>query len=235
MSELEPEILFEDVHLIVLSKPAGLLSQGEHTGDLNVVDWLRQRLGRPYVGLVHRLDRNTSGIMVVAKRSKSANRLTEQLQDGRLHRTYLAWAHGRLEAPRRWEHVLLKDTKTNRVRVISKNSPGSSPGKLSALRAEPLAYGSWNGAPLTLIQFTLETGRSHQIRVQSAQEGYPLLGDTKYGAAKTSKDGFGRPALHSHRLRFEHPMSGECLEFEAPLPADMAGIPTTERKPQPLR
>src|SRR6185312_17156504 len=86
-----PKILFEDQHLIVLSKPAGLLSQGEKTGDENLVDWLRTYLGRPYVGLVHRLDRNTSGIMVVAKRTKSAQRLTDALQKGDLHRSYLGW------------------------------------------------------------------------------------------------------------------------------------------------
>src|SRR6476646_8222582 len=92
---LTPKIIFEDPNLIVLSKPAGLLSQGEHKGDPNLVDWLRIYLGRPYVGLVHRLDRNTSGIMVVAKRTKAAQRLTEQLQSGKLERTYLAWLEGK--------------------------------------------------------------------------------------------------------------------------------------------
>src|SRR3954468_14683249 len=106
-----PRILFEDTHLIVLAKPAGLLSQGEHTGGENLVDWLREYLGRPYVGLVHRLDRNTSGIMIVAKRTKSANRLTEALREGALEREYLAWVEGACEPGRefRGEHRLLKD------------------------------------------------------------------------------------------------------------------------------
>src|SRR4051812_21602955 len=108
MSDLIPKILFEDPHLLVLDKPAGLLSQGEKTGDENLVDWLRQYLGRPYVGLVHRLDRNTSGVMVIAKRTKSASRLTEALQAGKIDRSYLAWVEGRLERPVRWEHYLWK-------------------------------------------------------------------------------------------------------------------------------
>src|SRR6476620_8069363 len=107
-----PKIIFEDQHLIVLSKPAGLLSQGEHKGDENLVDWLRAYLGRPYVGLVHRLDRNTSGLMVVAKRTKSAQRLTDSLQKGDLERTYLAWLVGNLKETVQWQHSLVKDPKT---------------------------------------------------------------------------------------------------------------------------
>lgn len=215
--ELSPEVLFEDQHLIVLAKPAGLLSQGEHTGDVNVVDWLRQRFGRPYVGLVHRLDRNTSGIMVVAKRTKAANRLTESLQKGELERTYLAWLVGNLAGPARWSHRLEKNEATNVVRVVK------SGGKESALAVTPVKPGKFEGLALTLAEFKLETGRSHQIRVQAAYEGYPLLGDSKYGA-KQGAGGlrFGRPALHSHRLSFPHPMGGAPVSFEAKLPEDMA-------------
>jgi 23S rRNA pseudouridine1911/1915/1917 synthase len=213
-----PRILFEDTHLLVLDKPAGLLSQGERTGDENLVDWLRQYLGRPYVGLVHRLDRNTSGVMVVGKRTKAAQRLTESLQRGRLERTYLAWLEGELRAPARWHHWLVKDEAVNRVRVV-KNATARG-AKEAALTVEPVARGLWRGMPLTLASFRLETGRSHQIRAQAAHEGHPLLGDRKYG----SRAEFGRPALHSFRLRFDHPMSREWLEFEATLPADMAGV-----------
>jgi 23S rRNA pseudouridine1911/1915/1917 synthase len=89
-----PKILFEDTHVIVLSKPAGMLSQGDISGDESLVDWLRTYLGRNYVGLIHRLDRNTSGIMIIGKRSKSANRLTESLQKGDLERSYIAIVEG---------------------------------------------------------------------------------------------------------------------------------------------
>jgi RluA family pseudouridine synthase len=208
---------------VVLSKPAGLLSQGEHTGDANVVDWLRARLGRPYVGLVHRLDRNTSGAMVVAKRTKAAQRLTAALQEGTLQRTYLGWLNGTLERPSRWSHVLEKDERTNRVRAVRGDS---ARGKAAALSAVPLARSSFEGVPVTLVEFTLETGRSHQIRAQALAESHPLLGDVKYAARSTPQASarFGRPALHSWRVSFPHPISGDVLSFEAPLPAEMAAL-----------
>lgn len=212
---LNPRILFEDPHLIVLSKPAGLLSQGEHHGDPNLVDWLRVYLKRNYVGLVHRLDRNTSGIMIVAKRTKSAQRLTDALQKGEIKRKYLAWLIGDLKAAKRWEHLLEKDSQKNLVRVVT------SGGKNAALSVIPKGSGRWEQTQLTLAEFELETGRSHQIRVQAAYEGYPLLGDTKY-TKKTST--FPRVALHSFSLEFPHPMSKEILKFQDPLPSDLAQI-----------
>jgi len=221
----DPEILFEDQHLIVISKPVGLLSQGEKRGDPNLVDWLRTRWNRPYVGLVHRLDRNTSGAMVVAKRTKAAHRLTESLQSGELERVYLAWLVGHLPAPARWKHRLWKDTTTNRTLVVSPTHPQ---GKDATLSVEPRGRASWNGLELTLAEFKLETGRSHQIRVQASHEGFPLLGDQKYSPKISPKASleFKRPALHSWRIRFPHPMSREMLDFESPLPPDMHAIAT---------
>ena len=213
-----PQILFEDTHLIVLSKPAGLLSQGEVTGDENLVDWARAHVGRNYVGLVHRLDRNTSGAMVVAKRSKSAERLTRQLQEGQLKRNYLAWIHGRLEREERWEHHLFKDEARNVTSVVP---PGRKGAKAAVLRVRPIRQAMWEGRPVTLAEFELETGRSHQIRAQSAFEKHPLVGDRKYGAPA---DSFPRPALHSSVIEFEHPMSKEPMRFEAPLPEDFLRI-----------
>lgn len=208
------KIHFEDTHLIVLSKPSGLLSQGEIQGDENLVDYLRGYFGRNYVGLVHRLDRNTSGLMVVAKRTKSAQRLTEALQKGELDRWYLAWLIGTLPSPQKWSHCLLKDSKTNLVRVVPRGTPG---GKESSLKVIPKKQAIFRGSPITLAEFQLETGRSHQIRVQSSQSGFPLLGDPKYGA----KIPFPRLALHSHYLKFPHPMSKEVIEFRDPLPNDL--------------
>lgn len=220
-----PRIIYEDAHLMVLEKPAGLLSQGAQPGDPNLVDWLRQYLGRHYVGLVHRLDRNTSGLMVVAKRSKAANRLTEALQKGELHRKYLAWILGRLEKPQTWRHELTKDEHTNRVRVVTHEGPSS---RTAVLRVEPKKISALAGLPMTLAEFTLETGRSHQIRVQAAHEGYPILGDPKYGKGFVSGPGMGlrRPALHSAYLRFPDPVRTGCEPeirvFESALPEDMA-------------
>jgi len=214
--ELSPTVLFEDTHLIVLDKPAGLLSQGEHTGDENLVDWLRGYFGRNYVGLIHRLDRNTSGVMVVAKRTKAARRLTEALRDGKLIRTYTAWLNGNLKKPARWQHILSKDEKRNIVSVAAGNKEGAKTAVLSVI---PVRHIRYQGRDLTLAEFRLETGRSHQIRVQSAHEGHPVFGDTKYGGSHCGET--GRPLLHSRRIEFPHPMSGEILKFEAPLPEDM--------------
>jgi 23S rRNA pseudouridine1911/1915/1917 synthase len=218
---LNPRILFEDTHVCVLSKPAGLLSQGDSSGEPSLVDWLQGYFGRNYVGLVHRLDRNTSGVMVIGKRSKAADRLSEALRTGRLERKYLAWLVGVLPAPARWNHHLEKDERTNQVRVVTKGQ-----GKAAILNVEPVDYGQLQGAKLTLARFTLETGRSHQIRVQACAEGYPLLGDTKYFTPTSRGLKFARPALHSSQVTFPHPMSKEILHFEDPLPADMAAIGT---------
>lgn len=217
---LNPSIIFEDQHLAVVDKPAGLLSQGEHTGDENLVDWLRGYFGRNYVGLVHRLDRNTSGVMVVAKRTKAAQRLTDSLQDGSLERVYQAWLCGRLSAPARWEHWLLKDEKTNTVKAVSPSVRGA---KCSALQVSPIRAALYKGQEVTLAEFRLETGRSHQIRVQASVAGFSLLGDAKYGARGAMTD-FGRPALHSWKISFPHPMSKETLQFESPLPKDMLDL-----------
>jgi RluA family pseudouridine synthase len=209
-SYLCPKILFEDTHLLVLSKPSGLLSQAEHQGDFHLVEGLRLYLRRHYVGLIHRLDRNTSGIMVVAKRSKSARRLTQALIEGTLTRSYLGIVIGNLTKSVRWMHLLHKDSETNHVYVRAS-------GKQAILQAMPRQKFSFQNQTLTFVEFLLETGRSHQIRVQASHEGFPLLGDNKYGA----KVSFPRLALHSHRLIFPHPMSGETLTFEDPLPEDL--------------
>jgi 23S rRNA pseudouridine1911/1915/1917 synthase len=209
-------ILHEDVHLCVLSKPAGLLSQGDSSGAPSLVDELRKHFGRAYVGLVHRLDRNTSGLMVVGKRSKAADRLSESLRTGLLKREYLAWLSGRIEGPRTWKHRLEKDEAQNRVRVVKAG------GKEAELSLTPLEHRALHGCEITLVRLRLETGRSHQIRVQAAYEGHPLLGDRKYGARLPAVlQSFPRTALHSCLLQFPHPMTGEPLRFEEGLPEDL--------------
>jgi 23S rRNA pseudouridine1911/1915/1917 synthase len=218
-----PVILFEDPHLIVLSKPAGLLSQGEHTGDVNLVDWLREHFGRNYVGIIHRLDRNTSGAMVVAKRTKSAQRLTSSLQKGEIARSYLAWIEGSLTAPAKWKHFLTKDEKQNRSRAVKANHPEAKEAILTVKPVTTSALaGPSRGEILTLAEFVLETGRSHQIRVQAATEKHPLVGDAKYGGIETPL--IDRPALHSYHIEFPHPMTGVKMAFNAPIPEDFKGI-----------
>ncbi len=221
------EILYEDQHLVVLSKSAGLLSQGDSSGDPSLVDLLRTYFGRNYVGLIHRLDRNTSGLMVVAKRSKSAERLSEQLQSGELDRQYHAILWGKFEnnQKQKWEHSLLKNESTNEVRVVQS---GTRNAKSATLWVEPLQtlIHPYSNDPLTLARLTLETGRSHQIRVQAQAMKHPLIGDTKYGNAK-SMTLFSRPALHSYSLQFTHPMSKEKMSFIQRYSSDMLEIFST--------
>jgi 23S rRNA pseudouridine1911/1915/1917 synthase len=214
-------ILFEDQHLAVLSKSPDLLSQSDSSGEISLVDLLRIHFGRNYVGLVHRLDRNTSGLMVVAKRSKSADRLTAQLKSGALDRRYHAILHGGFPDHReqRWEHHLLKNTKTNEVKIVSPATPGAKAAVLFATPLKTFPHPE-TGDLITLAGFRLETGRSHQIRVQSQASGHPLIGDHKYGNAR-SMTLFHRPALHSCRIEFTHPMGKERMMFEERCSFDM--------------
>lgn len=218
-------VFFEDQHLIVLSKPPGLLSQGgqiagrdKEARSNNLVDILREYFGRNYVGLIHRLDRNTSGLMVVAKRSKAAQRLTEALQKNLFQRCYLAILMGKLTEKQIWKDQLVKDSTTNRVRVTSKG------GKLAELTVRPLETIE-NPSALTLAAFILKTGRSHQIRAQSQYRKLSLLGDLKYEQPndldfKKINWNSNRVALHSACVTFPHPMTQEKMVFTDDFPKE---------------
>lgn len=212
------EIVFEDTHLVVINKSAGLLSQGGESSDPNLVDLLRQYFGRNYVGLVHRLDRNTSGLMVVAKRSKSADRLTQSLQKGDLVREYLAFLTGKVQQELVWRDYLTKNEATNLVKCSSKETSGA---KIAVLGLSPLSVHSKG----TLCRIKLETGRGHQIRAQAAFHGHPLAGDPKYAPADVAGLA-ARQALHSAFLSFPHPMTKEPMSFESPWPQDLAHLKT---------
>ncbi len=218
-SVITPQILFEDTHLMVLSKPAGLLSQSDISGEKSLVDWLREYLGRNYVGLIHRLDRNTSGAMVIAKRTKAARRLTESLQEGKLERTYLAFINGNLKVDESWRDWLCKDKRKNEVSVVAHKENGTQE---AYLHVKPVICGKLSGQTVTLASFFLETGRSHQIRIQAAHRDHALIGDEKYGGV--SHPVIQRPALHSWKIVFPHPMSQDKLAFEAPFPDDFENL-----------
>ena len=217
------EILHEDNHCLAISKPAGLLSQGDSTGDPCVVDlvsdYLRVTYAKPgnvYVGLVHRLDRPTSGVVLVARTSKGAARLSEQFRDGLVQKTYLAVVEGAwTRESGEWEDWLLKDERTNVVSTAEPGRPGAQRANLAYRVLE-------RGAGLITFELRPTTGRGHQLRVQLASRGLPIVGDLKYGA--TSKlialDGRPRIALHARELRFKHPTRPEHLTIEAPVPAD---------------
>ena len=213
---ISPQIIFEDQHLVVVNKPAGLLTQEDVSGDSTLEQWLRKHFGREYVGTIHRLDRNTSGVMIFAKRTKAASRLSEALRENKIQRTYLAWLHGEIRSPQKWTHWLLKDESKNHVQVVSQKT---NHAKEAILNLKPIRYAQIKDIKLTLAEIELETGRSHQIRVQCAAKGFPIAGDPKYG--KDNDQLFPRPALHSFRVSFPHPMSGEMVSFVCPLPPDL--------------
>jgi 23S rRNA pseudouridine1911/1915/1917 synthase len=217
------EILHEDNHCLAVNKPAGLLSQGDSTGDPSLIDLARDYLkvtyakpGNVYVGLVHRLDRPTSGVVLVARTSKAAARLSEQFREGLVRKTYLAVIEG--ESPDEsgeWEDWLIKDERSNVVRTALPGSPGAQRANV-AFRV----LGRQRGTVTIELQPT--TGRGHQLRVQLASRGLPIVGDRKYGATTRliALDGQPRIALHAQKLQFKHPTRPEHLAIEAPLPED---------------
>ncbi len=219
------EVLFEDNHCLAVNKPAGLLSQGDVTGDLSLVDlaahYLKTRYHKPgnvYVGLLHRLDRPTSGVVLLAKTSKAARRLSEQFRSGTIEKHYWAIAEGRFDGEQgEWVDLLGKDTRQNRSGIIVDDGQGCS-GKEARVAYRVL------GRHAGKIMFELRpaTGRSHQLRVQLANRGLPIVGDVKYGAKSrlTAADGQFRIALHARHLRFNHPTRSEVISVDAPVPAD---------------
>ncbi len=200
--------------MLAVSKPAGLLSQGDRTGDDTVVmlakTYLKNRYHKPgnvYLGLVHRLDRPVSGVMILAKTSKAARRLSAVFQQRRPKKLYLALAEGRLAGQGQWEDALVKVK--GKAHIVPRSHPGAKDTLLSWR-----ALVRVRGCTLTVVQ--LHTGRAHQIRCQLAHRGYPILGDKRYGARRTF-DGRNL-ALHSYRLVVPHPVLAEPVSVTAPLP-----------------
>lgn len=224
-----PTVLYEDNHCLAVDKPAGLLAQGDATGDLNLVDWasgyLRVKYGKPgnvYVGLVHRLDRPTSGVILLAKTSKAAARLSEQFRLGSVRKTYFAVceaADAQLsETQGIWVDHLLKDPRTNSVEVVASTLAGGQ-------RAEVEYRLVVRERGLVGVILRPSTGRGHQLRVQLSSRNLPILGDSRYGASQRirANDGGWRIALHAAELRFTHPTRGETCVVQAPLPSDWPG------------
>ena len=209
-------VLFEDNHLIVAIKPAGVLSQSDGSNAPDMLSILKayikekyQKPGEVYLGLVHRLDRPVSGVMVFARTSKAASRLSEQIRSRKVEKLYRCVVNGVLEGEGRLENYISKDESTNTVTVSDIEKPGYKASYL-----DYKALDSKDG--LTLVEVKLGTGRSHQIRAQMAHSGFPLIGDQKYGKKdERTKD----IALEAYKLSFEHPVKREFITFEAPVPA----------------
>jgi 23S rRNA pseudouridine1911/1915/1917 synthase len=209
-------VLYEDNHCIAVLKPARMLTAGDRTGDVSLLDRVRdylkqkyQKPGNVFVGLVHRLDRPVSGVVLFARTSKGAARLSEQFREGTVIKVYRAVVEGNVAQPSgEFVDWLLKNTETNTVRSVP-------PETLSA-RASRLRYRVLNSVgELTLLEITPETGRSHQIRVQLAERGHPICGDGKYGSQRAMQ---GAIALHASQLTFDHPTRHEPVTVSAPDP-----------------
>lgn len=204
-------IIYEDNHLLVVEKPINIPTQEDNTKDKDLLTILKEyikekynKTGNVYLGLIHRLDRPVGGIMVFARTSKAASRLSEQVRNKTFKKTYNAVVIGNIENTRKLKDNLLKDEKRNIVK-IDKN------GKEAILNFKKLNYKN----NMSLVEINLKTGRSHQIRVQMSHHGYPLFGDQKYN--KTSKVG-EQIALFAKKIEFIHPTTNELLTFELDLP-----------------
>jgi 23S rRNA pseudouridine1911/1915/1917 synthase len=215
-----PDVLFCDNHLLVVCKPAGVPVQADRTGDPDLLTglkhYIQQRFDKPgsaYLGLVHRLDRPVSGVMVFARTSKAAGRLSAQFRQASTGKKYAAVVTGIVAGRGLCHDFLIKECQT--VRVVPADYP-------KALAAE-LAWSSVAArGGLSLLDIDLKTGRPHQIRVQLASRGMPILGDLRYGSPREF-DGRNL-ALHCYSLCLEHPVQKTQLRFTAPPPAAWRGF-----------
>ena len=203
-------IIYEDNHLLVVEKPINVPVQADKSGDEDLLTMLKKYLkekynkpGDVYLGLVHRLDRPVGGVMVFAKTSKAASRLSKQVQKHEFKKIYMAVIEGKVSESGTFKDKLKKDEKTNITRV-------SEDGKEAELSYNFIGFVN----NLSLVRISLKTGRSHQIRVQFASRKIPLYGDQKYNP-NAVKD---QIALFASKLEFKHPITKEVMSFELPLP-----------------
>ncbi|MDS9473092.1 RluA family pseudouridine synthase [Sporosarcina pasteurii] len=212
-------ILYEDNHLLVVEKPVNIPVQEDASRDRDLLTILKEDIkvrynkpGNVYLALVHRLDRPVGGVMVFAKTSKAASRLSDVIRRNQLERRYLAVVRGTPKKEKaKLEHFLYKDTSRNIVRSVPENYKGA---KKAVLEYELL--GSREG--LSLLAVKLHTGRSHQIRVQLSTIGHPLFGDQKYGQQQNQKG--QQIALWANLLEFPHPTTKELVSVQSPPPSE---------------
>ncbi len=210
---MELNVLYEDNHVIVCFKPRGILSQGADKNIENMVDIVKsyliktyQKPGDAYLGLLHRLDLNVAGVMVFAKTSKAAKRLSEQIRQHQFQKQYLAIVHGRFDVQKGlYQDYLEKDPQTRQAQLSD-----SRKGKLAELEFEVLDY--HNTKDLSLLKIDLKTGRFHQIRYQMSYHRHPLLGDQKYGNDKHVNDFF--LGLFAFHIGFKHPTTNVDMQFQ---------------------
>ncbi len=217
------DVLFEDNHCLAVNKPAGLPSQADSSGSACLVDlassYIKTKYSKPgdvYLGLVHRLDRPTSGVVLLARTSKAASRLSAQFRAGTIEKVYWALVEGAPAEPEgEWIDRIEKFSDQNISRILPVSSTAGKEARVRYRVLEPMGR-------LTKIELRPGTGRGHQLRVQLAHRGLPIMGDVKYGASSGLRalDGGSRIALHAYGLGFTHPTRREAIWVEAPPPAD---------------
>lgn len=215
------DVVFEDSMLLVVNKPAGLVvhpGSGNRQGTMlnALLHWVPQVAELPRAGIVHRLDKDTSGLLVVAKTLKSHTDLVRQLQARTVKREYLALVYGEVDRGGTVEAPLARDPHNRTKRTVH------SQGKEAVTHYDVVE----RFPGITLLRCKLETGRTHQIRVHMQHIGHPLVGDTVYSASRRShlKIAFARQALHAERLGLIHPVTQAFMQWECPLPADFASL-----------
>jgi len=211
------DVLFEDNHLLIINKPSGILVQGDATGDEPLVEigknYIKKKYNKPgavFLGVVHRLDRPVSGVVVFARTSKALTRMNALFKDRKTKKTYWAIVHRQPPSNSgRLVHWLIKDEKRNKTTAYSKEH---REGKRSELDYKVIN----RQGPYYLLQVNPITGRGHQIRVQLASLGCSIVGDLKYGSPSPNDD--GSICLHARRLEFVHPVTKEMMRIEAAIP-----------------
>lgn len=212
------QILYEDNHIIAINKRAGDIVQGDKTGDQSLSNIVKAYIknvynkpGNVYLGVVHRLDRPTSGVVLFAKTSKALSRLNKMLAKRSIHKTYWAVVNQIETKSGRLVHYLRKNPKNNKSTAFVKPTADAKKAILSYKVIKQLERYS-------LLEIQLETGRHHQIRVQLSSQGFPIKGDLKYGFNRSNKD--GSIHLHARHIAFTHPVSKEEISITAPTPSD---------------
>ncbi len=212
------DVVFEDNHLIAVSKKSGVLCQGDKTGDKPLVDevkeFLKEKYNKPgnvFAGLIHRLDRPVSGLVILAKTSKALTRMNEQFKTRAVQKTYWAIVKDKpLAESGTLNHYLLKNQKQNKSKAFKKATEGALQAELSYKIIKKLSTHY-------LLEVSPKTGRHHQIRVQLASMSCPIKGDLKYGSKRSNPD--GSISLHARQLTFTHPVSKEEMTLVAPVPS----------------
>ena len=209
-------IIYIDNHLIAVTKPAGLLTQPDRNTNESLIDqtrqWLKEKYNKPnniFLGLVHRLDRNVSGVVLFARTSKAASRLSKQFREGTPKKYYKAIVLGKIEKEHNTLVHYLRKEKTLKTTIFPREAPTAKRSELSYEVIYSLEKKS-------LIEVSLSTGRFHQIRAQMAFIGHPIIGDVKYGAPESLPN--QEIALHAHKLVFNHPISNEEITLTSPQP-----------------